>query len=129
MAGISKISELEARKHALVTESEICREQFKAELENLGQYSATFFQKFDRARSTGTWLILVGSIAVPLLSFVWRKKSTETSHSPKLKARVATGLLALRLFRKYGPIVKSLFGHFKERRRSASEARWPAATN
>lgn len=123
MAGISKISELEARKRALVTESEICREAFKAEIDNLRLHAGNFFHTFDRVRSIGTWLMLAGPVAVPLLSFLFRKNTSEQPQPAKFKGRIATALLALKLYRKYGPLVRSAVRHFKTRRRSTAEAR------
>lgn len=126
MAGVSKIRELEARKRALVTECEICREALKAELDNLQLYAASFKNKFRYVRSLGPWLLLAVPLAAPLLGLVSRNKNE--SHRPsRLKGGIATALLGLRLFRKYGPVLGTFVAQVRSKRPAASEARTPAA--
>jgi hypothetical protein len=122
MAGISKIRELEARKRALVAESERCREALKAEVENLKLYGAGFVHTFDRLRSAGPWLKLAGSVAFPVLGFILGKR-TKTSRPSRLKSAIATTLLGFRLYRKYGFLIKSMVSRFQLKRGPVSEAR------
>jgi hypothetical protein len=120
MAGVSKIRELEARKRALVTESELCREALKAEVENLRHYSAGFFQKIDRVRSFGPWLMLAAPVAIPLFRlFSNRAKPAATPRSSGLKGGLAALMLGVRLFRQYAPLVSSLASQFLARRRAS----------
>jgi hypothetical protein len=126
MAGISKIRDLEARKRALVTESEICRETLKAEVENLRLHGAAFLHKFDRVRSIGPWVLAAAPVAIPLLGLLTGRKNKAPKRSP-IKGGIATGLLAVRLYRRYGPLLRSLIAQLRARRRSAAEARSPAA--
>ncbi len=127
MAGVSKIRELEARKRALVAECEICRETLKAEVHNLQLYAASFKNKFGYIRSLGPWLLFAVPLAAPLLGLASRKKNE--SHRPsRLKGGIATALLGMRLYRKYGPMLRTLVAQFRSKRQAASEARVPAAT-
>jgi hypothetical protein len=125
MAGISKIRELEARKRALVTQSKICRETLKADIQNLLLYGSNIRKRLDRVRGVGPWLLLAAPMAAPLLGFFLHKKNNAPRPS-RVKGGIATGLLALRLYRKYSPFVRTLVSHFVSRRR-ATEDRTPAA--
>jgi hypothetical protein len=132
MARIDKMSELEARKRALVTESELCREALKAELENFRAYTDGFFKKIDRVRSFTPWLMLAAPVAIPLIKmFTGRKAPENHREASPMKGRLATLMLGLRLYRQYGPLVRSLVqsvaAQFTARRRAAGEARSPAA--
>lgn len=127
MAGVSKISELEARKRALVTESEICREAFRTEIDNLHSHAASFFHKFDRIRSVGPWVMMAGPVAFPLLSMLFRRRKKEAPQTVRAKGAIATALIAFRLYRKYSPLVKSVVSHLRSRRHASREARSPAA--
>jgi hypothetical protein len=124
MAGNAKITELEARKRALVTESELCREALKAELANLHAHASGFVHTFDRIRSVAPWLMLAGPVAVPILSFFFKRSPDKAApHRSGFKGALATGLLALKTYRKYGPIVRSLVDQFRAKRRAARQSR------
>src|SRR5579859_6822271 len=128
MAGVTKVSELEARKKALVTESEICRETLKAEAENLRAYGVGFFKKIDRVRSFGPWLMLAAPMAIPLVRLFGGRKATTSPPPPSpIKSRLAMLMLGLRLYRQYGPLIRSFATQFLARRRPASESRARAA--
>ena len=130
MAGIAKIRELEARKRALVTESEICRETLRADVQNLQLYGASFFKRIDQIRGIGPWLLLALPMAAPLVSFFSRKRASQEPHSTRpsgIKGGFATAMLALRLYRKYGPLVRTLVAKLASKRRTAPEDRTPAA--
>jgi hypothetical protein len=119
MAGISKIAELHARKRALVTQSEIWRETFKADIGNLILYGSRVRNRFDNIRSVGPWLLLALPAAAALLGlFLYRNEKKNGAPEPsKVKGGIATALLAFRLYRKYGPMVRNLVTHFSSRRR------------
>lgn len=121
MAAVPKITDLEARKRALVTESEICRETLKIEVDNLRLYAAGFRNRFEQVRNFGPLLLL----AVPLVGFLFGKRA-QAPRASGLKGGIATALLGLRLYRKYGPLLRTLFAQFVAKKRTASEARAPA---
>jgi len=123
VAGVSKISELEARKRALVTESELYREALKAEMENLRQYGAGFFQKIDRVRSFGPWLMLAAPLAIPVIRLFTNRKSAAPPRSPGVKGGLATVLMGVRLYRQYAPMVRSVVSQFMARRRASAQAK------
>jgi hypothetical protein len=130
MAGISKIAELEARKRALVTQSEIWRETLKADIENLRLYGSSVRNRFDKILRVGPWLLLALPVAAPLLGlFLHRNKKKNGAPEPsKVKGGIATALLGFRLYRKYGPMVRNLVTHFASRRR-VTEDHTPAENN
>ena len=133
MAGISQIEELEARKQALVTESEICREALKAEFHNLALYGSNLRKRMDQVRSFGPWLLLGLPMAAPLVSLFSRlrkrgdKEQKNAAPQSRANGGVATALLAFRLYRKYSPLLRSLVAHLASRSRSRAEDRSPAA--
>jgi hypothetical protein len=120
MAGVSRVSELEARKRALVAESERRREALKADLANVKQYTSGFFTTVDRARSFSPWLLMAIPMALPILR-LFRGRKPENPRS-SLKGHLAKLLLGFRLYRQYGPMVQSILGRFQSRR-NASAAR------
>lgn len=126
MAGITKIDEIEARKRALVTECELCREALKAEVKNLQAYGDGFFRKVDRVRSLSPWALLAAPALLPLVKMLFGKK-TEAPKASYVKGPLAMVLLGFRLYRQYGPLVRSLAARFLGSRRTAAEARDPAA--
>jgi hypothetical protein len=126
MAGVSKIRELEARKRALVTECEICREMLKAEVHNLQLYGVGLQSRFHQVRSFGPWLMLAVPLVGPLLGLVSRNK-TQTRQRSRLKGGIASVLLGLRVYRKYGPLLRTVLAQLRSKRQAASEARAPAA--
>jgi len=117
---------LEARKRALVTQSETCRETLKAEVQNLVLYGNNIHRRLDRVRGIGTWLLLGIPLAATLLGLFLRKENSAPRPSSGLKGRIATALLGLRLYRKYSPLVRTLVSQFVSRRRAAAD-RTPAA--
>jgi hypothetical protein len=118
MAGDSRVSELEARKRALLAESERCREALKAELANVRHYTAGFFKTVDRARGFAPWLLLAIPAAIPLLK-LFRGGQAEKPRSP-LKSRMAKLMIGFRLFRQCMPMVQSILGRFQERGNGAA---------
>jgi hypothetical protein len=117
------MSELEARKRALVTESELNREALKAELENVRHYSAGFFQKVDRVRSFGPWLMMAAPLAIPLIRLFTNRKPAAPPKASGVKGGFATILLGVRLYRQYAPMVRSLANQFMARRRASAQSR------
>ena len=117
------MSDLETRKRALVAESDLCREALKADLENLREYGNGFFKKVDRVRSLTPWLLTAAlPLGLPLLKLFGSRKAERPAAS-SLKGRFAALMLGLRLYRQYGPMVRSLFNQLKTKRRSTAAAR------
>jgi len=121
MARVSRVSELEARKRALVVESERCREALRADLANVKHYTSGFFTTIDRARSFSPWLLMVIPAAIPLLK-LFRGGKAEKPRST-LKSRFAQLMLGFRLYRQYWPMVRSIVGQFQGRRNPAAAGR------
>lgn len=118
MARITKLSDLETRKRALVAESDRCRLALKADLDNLGQYSADFFRKVDRVRSFTPWLLTgVVPLALPLLRLLKKRQPEKPPGSP-LKGKLAAVMLGFKLYRQYAPIVRSALSRLRARKES-----------
>ena len=107
-----------------MTESDVCREALKAEVDNLRQYAAGFFQKIDRVRSFGPWLVLAAPMVIPLFRLlINRNKPTGSPRAPTWKGKLASLMLGVRLFRQYSPVVRSIASHFISRRGASTEAK------
>ncbi len=123
MAGISEIEKLEARKRALINESEICRENLKAEIHNLTLYAESLRQRVDKVRSVGPWLLMGLPMVAPLVRLFSKKRAQQnTQHHDSashagVKGGLATALLALRTYRKFAPMVRSVVTHLVSRYR------------
>src|SRR4249919_2081888 len=114
MSGIFKVTELEVRKRALITQSEIHREELKAELENLAHYSTGILQKVDRVRRASSWVMIAAPVVLPLVGLVMGKRQRAPRPSVWKKG-ISTALIGLRLYRKYGPLIKSFVGRLQTR--------------
>ena len=128
MAGISEIGDLQARKRALVAQSEKWRETLKAEAHALALCGNSLRKRVDQARSIGPWLLLGLPLVAPLVGLLTRGRSRQNHSAPPSKAKggLATVLLGYRLYRKYAPMVRSLLTHLS-RQRKRGEYRSPAA--
>jgi hypothetical protein len=124
MAGISKIAELQARKQALITESEICRENLKAELDGLKSLAEGIAHKVNQVRHVGPWLKLAAPIAIPLVAMLAGKRA-KLHRQPRPEGKLAKALHALRLFGKYGPVARALVSKFQSRNNSPPKRRAP----
>jgi hypothetical protein len=125
MARVNKVNDLEARKRALVAESDLCRQALKADLDDLRDYSSGFFQKVDRVRSLAPWILGASvPLALPLMK-LFKNRTTEKPRSSTsgLKGKFATLMMGWRLYRQYGPMVRSALNQFQAKRRSASSSR------
>jgi hypothetical protein len=136
MVGISEIEDLLARKRALVNQSEICRENLKSELQNLALSIESLRKRVDKVRSIGPWLLLGLPVAAPLLRLFSKNRtkgqvepgaSGDAAAHAGIKGGLATALLALRLYRKYVPLARSLVTHLVSRYRKRAGDRRPAA--
>ena len=130
MAGIAEIGDLQARKRALVAQSEMWRETLKGELHNLAVYGAGLRKRMDQVRNIGPWLLLGLPLVGSLVGVLSRRNGAGQNHSAtpsKFKGGLATALAGFRLYRKYAPMVRSLVGHLASRRRARAEDRRRAA--
>jgi hypothetical protein len=126
MAGISKIAELQARKQALVTESEICRENLKTEIDGLKAFADGIIRKVNQARHVGPWLKLAAPVAIPLVALLAGKRA-KLHRQPRPEGKIAKALHALRLFGKYGPLARALVSRFQSRNNSPPKRRASAS--
>ncbi len=106
MAGLFKVRDLEARKRALITESEVYRETLKLEVQNLQLYSIRMRRRFSNLAKIAPLLLLVKPIAS--LFFKQRK--------PVVKRGLFGSLiLGWRLYRQFAPVVGTFLNRFTER--------------
>jgi hypothetical protein len=114
MARFFQVDELEARKRALVTESEVYRQALKLEAQNLQLYGAAARRKllvFGAVRP----LLLTG---LPFLLGWWRQRRAPAAKPGLLK----TALIGWRLYRQFGPVVHAFIQQFRSQKHPASRA-------
>src|SRR5882724_11508496 len=100
---------LDAKKQALIAESEVFRETLKLELHNLRLYGVRARQKFSNFGSPNKLLMLMA----PFAGFILRRKRSS------FMRKVAMGLLSYQFTNRVLPFLSALFSPTK---RSASRA-------
>ncbi len=111
MARFFKIEELQARKRALVAESEVYRQTLGLEIQNLRLYSVQLQRKLSRfAPSNPLWLL-----AAPLAGLLLRGRRRGW------RGMIGTALLGWRVYKRVRPILSMLF-----KRSSPDKADHPA---
>jgi hypothetical protein len=125
MGRISKIDELRARKEALIRESEICRQTLEAEIQGLKDYTESVVRKIDRVRQIGPWFKFAAPVAVPLIGLLVGKriKTRPLAETPRSSGKLAKALVVLRLFGKYGPLLRSFAARLRTRGNSSPRTR------
>ena len=103
MGGIFGISELEARKRALVEESELYREALKLEFRNLSLYAGRIGQTASTVKSFNPLLMMAAPFAK---TFFGRSKML------RFLARVYVGF---KLYRQFAPLLRGVFSQFANR--------------
>src|SRR5262245_20090364 len=93
------MNSLEAKKRALVAESEVLRETLKLELHNLRLYGVRTRQKLSSFTSPNKLLIF----AAPFAGFLFRRKRSS------LIRRFAMGLLSYQFTNRVLPLLTALF--------------------
>jgi|SRR5437016_3219957 len=93
------MNELEARKRALVAESELYRQMVRLELQNLRLYGLQFKQKFAGFRKPSPVFILVAALAG---AFFGRKRGSSLR-------RAAMAILSWQLSNRLMPFLAGLF--------------------
>lgn len=106
MAEVFRLEELEARKRALVAESEVYRQTLAMEIQNLRLYRARMQQSFALLRIANPLLLMLGSLfASRLVGGGFRRK-----RRGKWSRLFGAGLMGWRLYRQLGPILRGLLG-------------------
>jgi hypothetical protein len=126
MARLLKLADLEARKQALVAESEIYRQTLQVEFHNIQLSIAGTSRKLSHFKSLFAIVPVGSSLLGVLVATLFRRKKSETSGLRILP----TALMGWRLYQKYGSMLQPLVSKFINRRRNSrarGEDRTPAA--
>jgi hypothetical protein len=104
MGGLFHDAQLEARKRALVAESEVYRQILQLECYNLRLYSTKVGHQFSNLK----YLLLIG---VPLVSALLQFRRVRAKPRRRgLLGFLGKVLVGWRLYRKYGGLMRSFFG-------------------
>ena len=104
MAEVFRLKDLEAKKRALVAESEVYRQTLTLEIQNLRLYGARMRRKFILLRFANPLLLTAGTLFGSRLfrSGVKRKRRGKWSRL------FGAGLMGWRLYRQFGPMLRTL---------------------
>jgi hypothetical protein len=127
MAEILGIKEIEARKRALVAESEVYRETLKLEIQNVRLYKARIGRNFAIFRLANPAALFLGSLVASRFLGSGRER-----RKPRGKwSRIIGGLLVgWRLYRNFGPLLHTILRNrtlMARRRHPPQEEQFPAA--
>ncbi len=120
MARIFKIKQLEAKKRALVAESEVCRQTLLLDLQNLSLYRLRVQRRFNLLTR------LPWSLLLPLAGVLFKRRrrgSVGAKRGFKWPGLLRAGLMGFRLFRQYGPLLQGMMAQ-----QFAQQEPSPAAT-
>jgi len=104
MAKIFPLKELEARKKALVSESEVYRQTLTLEIQNLRLYNARLQRKFAFVRLANPLLLVVGS----LLGSRFLGSRFKGKQRGKWSHLLGASLMGWRLFRVFKALLKGM---------------------
>ena len=126
MARLLKLAELEARKKALVAESEIYRQTLQVEVRNIQLSVAGTTRKLSHFKSLFAIVPVGSSLLGMLIAGLFRRKKRESSGLRLLP----TALMGWRLYQKYGPMLQPLLSKLTKTKRNSNargEDRSPAS--
>lgn len=106
MAGIFALKDLEARKRALITESEVYRETLKLEVQNLQLYTIRMQRKLSFFSKAAPLLLLVK----PLTNLLSPRRK------PAKRGLLASLLVGWRLYRQFAPMLGVFLRRFAGRK-------------
>lgn len=113
MAAISKVNDIQARKRALVTESEVYREMLKLEAQNLQLYSLRMQRRFSKVAKLAPLLLL----AKPAAGLLFARRK------PARRGWIGTAFLGWRLYRQFAPTLGLFLQRFAGRKSRQSSIR------
>jgi len=114
MARLLKLAGLEARKRALVTESEVYRQTLKMELQNFQLYAAAAGRNLNKFKSLLTIIPIGGSLLGLLFAGLFRRNRRPAG----LSGLWPTALMGWRFYQKFGPMLQPLLTKWMRRRRN-----------
>jgi hypothetical protein len=102
MAGFIPVKELEARRRALVAESEVYRQTLLLEVMNIRLAGAkTRREMSDKIRP---WLLVLAPLGA--LVGLWRERGSHGKGAHRKRGTLGKLLLVYRLYRRFGPLLK-----------------------
>lgn len=102
MAGFIPVKELEAKRRALVAESEVYRQTLLLEVMNVRLAGAKTRREIsDKIRPLLIMLAPLGAVAG-----IWRERRSQSKTANRKRGTIAKLLLVYRLYRRFGPLLK-----------------------
>lgn len=110
MAGIFKISDLEARKRAVIEQSELYRQSLRFEIDNLRLHATSIRRKATWLTLTPLWPLL------PQLLTVFVKKKRPNSNSNSKFRWLSAALAGWQLYQKVARFMPGIFSRSRRAR-------------
>jgi hypothetical protein len=107
MSRLFKVIGLDARKRALVEESEVYREMLKLQVRNLTLYSLSLRQQMQSPSALKSWAML----ALPFAFKFFRRSSSRQKGFLK-GGTLGAALMAFRTARRFAPMLMNFFSTF-----------------
>ena len=127
MAGISELKSLEARKQALVAQSELDRQTLALELQQLKVYRAGLERKLKLLRLLKP-LLFIAPLAGSLLGLRSRQKDEPKKPVRGWQKWWGAAMLGLRAYQRAGPVITQLLARRKAGAESRSHRRFGERT-
>lgn len=122
MASFSKVSELAARKRAVIAECEAYRQMLTSDVEQITEYRRSLLRKFGFLKISRLLLVLVpAGLTMFGLKSRSRKLPVEKGGWKRL---VSVALLGWRLYRKFSPALGPVLAQLRSRRRASRHSDW-----
>ena|SRR2546427_56272 len=119
MARIFKVKDLEPRRRALASESEVYRQALTLEIQNLRLYAARLRQRFNPiVHSAPTLKLLLPIVA----GWLGRRRRGKWSRL------IGFALVGWQAYKRFGPLVRSLFSWRTRNGVSVGDAKTPLAS-
>jgi hypothetical protein len=119
------LKEIEARKHALVAESEVFRQTLTLEIQNLRLYSLRVQRKFASLRLANPLLLAAGT----LFGARFIRGGSRPKRRGKWSRLLGASLMGWRLYRQFGPPLQTVLLRRRRSRDKSSQLGQPNRAN
>ena len=125
MAGFIPVKDLEAKRRALVAESEVYRQTLLLEVMNVRLSSVKTRRQFSNAIQP--WLLVVAPLGA--IIGIWRNGGTQVNRARRKGGMLGKILLGYRLYRRFGPVVRPWLEQIVTRFQAAPVVSPPSAAS
>jgi hypothetical protein len=115
------MNDLEARKRALVAESEVYRQALALEVQQIQSHCAGIQRRIDSVRRFRSLFFILPLLA-PLIGLRRMTRPAQAKRAAGWRGLVGTAMVGWRLYQKFGPVLRSVLPKFSLHARNAPPA-------